>query len=120
MSEGNSMLEKMTIMNIQIGYLKYTWIPLLHLFNLLIIRRIVWPLKYTIILTRMAGRLPGLSKEEGSESRNKLQEKLPMDETDKEIEDIRQYIESKANHSIANTYNVYLFKLILPINIINS
>ncbi|GAA5804443.1 hypothetical protein HPULCUR_009936 [Helicostylum pulchrum] len=38
----------------------------------------------------------GLSKEAGSESQNKLQEKLPMDGTDKEIEDIRQYIESKA------------------------
>ncbi|KAI8059818.1 hypothetical protein BDF21DRAFT_497442 [Thamnidium elegans] len=39
----------------------------------------------------------GLSKEDDYESRNKLQEKLPIDGTDKEREDIRQYIESESS-----------------------
>ncbi|GAA5817610.1 hypothetical protein MFLAVUS_011158 [Mucor flavus] len=39
----------------------------------------------------------GLSKEAGSESRSKLQEKLPMDGTDKEREDIRQFVESESS-----------------------
>lgn len=39
----------------------------------------------------------GLSKEAGSESQNNLQEKLPMDGTDKEREDIRQFVESESS-----------------------